>query len=196
MIDEQYWREFAVKFARKRGVSNTEVLKDIEQDALAKIYSLDLDRLKTQKDVERFVGRSVANMIRDWQRKEKPRTHAQLFDFTRHLNTTNRMEQYFVDYADSLVASRLRFNDGSEAILDTADYDRAEEWNWHLTNVGDKSYVRAWTQGKHQYLHRFIVGRLLKRIPKNTTVNFINGNTLDCRRSNLAIGMSPLEDLL
>jgi hypothetical protein len=196
IIDEQYWREFAIKFARKRGIHHPEQLADLQQDALAKIYGLNLTRIKTQTELERFIGRSVANMIRDWQRKEKPRTHAQLFDFTHHLNTTAKMEQYFADYADSLIGSRIDFANGQSAILDTADYERAESLTWHLKDCGDKAYVRAWTGGKHQYLHRFIVGGLVRRMPKDSIVSFINGNTLDYRRSNLALNSLPLQDLL
>lgn len=195
MIDEQYWREFAVKFARKRGVSNPEILVDIGQDAITKIYSLDLSRFKSQTEIERFVGRSVANMIRDWQRKEKLRTHAQLFEFTHHLNTTNRIESYFVDYVDSIIPRRVRFNTGQDALVDSIDWERIEPYNWHLKDCGDKSYARTWANGKHEYLHRLIVGGIAK-IPKGATVNFINGDTLDCRRSNLAIGSTPLEEVL
>ena len=44
---------------------NQEKLSDIAQGALAKIYSLDLSRLQNQKEIERFVGRSVASVLCD-----------------------------------------------------------------------------------------------------------------------------------
>ncbi len=192
MIDEQYWREFAIKFARKRGVSNPEVLIDISQDAIVKIQQLDLTRLKSQKEVERFVGRSVANMIRDWQKKERLRTHAQLYEFTDHLHSTANIEDCFADYLDSVIPAKVKFNNGQDAVVDNRDFQVIEQSTWHITNVGDRCYIRTWLNGRHQYLHRVIAARAVKKIPKNSTVNFLNGNTLDCRRANLAIGNIPL----
>lgn len=195
MIDNVYWQDFAIKFARKRGVTNQETLQDIAQDALAKIYSLDLSRLQNQKEIERFVGRSVANMIRDWQRKEKLRTHCQLFDFTHHLNTCNNIEDYFVDYVQSQIPAKISFYNGSELLVDQSDYPNVCKYNWHLKDCGDKSYVRSWINSKHVYLHRYIASQVAA-LPSGAVVNFINGNTLDCRKSNLRIGNEPLEHLL
>lgn len=187
MIDEQYWRDFACKFACKRGVTNQEILNDIAQDAMTKIYGMDLSRFTRQVEIERFVGRSVANMIRDWQKKERLRTHAQLYEFTEHLHSSDNVEDCFADYLDSIIPTKIYFYDGKYALVDTSDYDRIEHANWHVKNVGAKSYVRTWLNGKHQYLHRVIAGSV-RKIPKGATVNFLNGNTLDCRRCNLSIG--------
>jgi hypothetical protein len=197
IIDEQYWREFAIKFARKRGIRNMEQLTDIAQDAITKIYSIDLTRLNSQKDFERFVGRAIANMIRDWQRKERPRTHAQLFEFTHFLNTTDRIEDIMCEYLDEIIPKGLTFNGGKKALVDSVDGKAFELFNWHLVDCGRKEYVRAKVKGKHIYLHRFIAKQALPKVALDgAPVNFINGNTLDCRRTNLAIGTTPLEVLL
>jgi len=197
IIDEQYWREFAIKFARKRGIRNMEQLTDIAQDAITKIYSIDLTRLKSQKELERFVGRAIANMIRDWQRKERLRTHAQLFDFTHHLNTTDRIEDIMCDYLDEIIPKGVTFNNGKKALIDSIDGKAFDLYSWHLKDCGRKEYVRTKVKGKHIYLHRLIVKQALPKLALDgAPVNFINGNTLDCRRINLAIGTTPLEVLL
>lgn len=196
-VDEQYWREFAIKFARKRGVSNMEQLTDLAQDAITKIYSIDLTRLKNQKEFERFVGRAIANMIRDWQRKERLRTHLPLFDFTYRLSTTDKIEDAFVDYLDATIPKRVTFNGGQQAIIDPADYPVIESHNWHLKNCGRQTYARTWHNKTHVYLQRLIVSRLVEpSMLADNTVNFLNGNTLDCRRANLAIGTVPLIQVL
>lgn len=80
--------------------------------------------------------------------------------------------------------------------LDAEDYDRARSFcsdfkrspYWRVERVGGKDLVtlRITTDGKHEriYLHHLVLGMLCD--PAKARVRFLNGNTLDCRRENLA----------
>lgn len=73
------------------------------------------------------------------------------------------------------------------AIVDDEDYDRINKYKWQAVPNRDKWYAkRSFTVGKCKRigvrLHRFILNA-----PPDKDVDHINGNTLDCRKSNLRI---------
>lgn len=77
----------------------------------------------------------------------------------------------------------------TSALVSESDYERAAKYSWHLSCSGQKSkgelklYVRAWVGGVHVLLHRFVLN-----VPHNSvSVDHINRNPIDCRRSNLRI---------
>ena len=71
---------------------------------------------------------------------------------------------------------KIPLSQGVVAIVDDEDYERVMRWSWHF----DGRYARGYPHGIKEYLHRYIMR------PKTTEiVDHINGNKLDCRRSNL-----------
>lgn len=82
---------------------------------------------------------------------------------------------------------------GKRAVVDDEDFERVSQYMWHA----DKSnpvkrkktiYYATCTQkkmGKNVKLHRFILDA-----PDNIQVDHINGDTLDCQKSNLRLATS------
>ncbi len=60
---------------------------------------------------------------------------------------------------------------GKIAIVDDSDYEYLSQWKWHYNS----GYAE---RGKHIHMHRVVLGT-------SQTVDHINGETLDNRRSNL-----------
>lgn len=60
------------------------------------------------------------------------------------------------------------------------DSDILEKYSWCVIRIGDRLYAQGWVQGKLQYLHR-----LLMKAKKGTTVDHIDGNSLNNERKNL-----------
>ena len=81
---------------------------------------------------------------------------------------------------------------GYFAIVDSEDFERVSEFNWHA-DIQRDNYIRAARntripgefenspKRKIQYLHRFIMGNT------SGVVDHINGNALDNRKSNLRV---------
>lgn len=68
---------------------------------------------------------------------------------------------------------------GKKAIVDDEDYTNYQFIRFHASNVKGLIYARNKKLG---YLHTLIIG---KRISEHYQAYFKNGNTLDCRKSNL-----------
>lgn len=66
-----------------------------------------------------------------------------------------------------------------KARVDREDFARVSAFKW---STASKRYARRSVNGRHVYLHRFIVSA-----PKGLDVDHINGDTLDNRRSNLRV---------
>lgn len=98
---------------------------------------------------------------------------------------------------------KLPLSNGKHALVSAEDFARLSGYHWIQTTVHGKplAYRRAttgacvheqhWPKRKHVvrlrprlYLHREVLG--LKR-GDTSRVKFLNGNTLDCRRSNLKL---------
>lgn len=78
---------------------------------------------------------------------------------------------------------------GHFALLDPEDYDRAAQYKWCALSVNGKLYAQRWVSpGKAEYLHRFIADA-----PSNRVARPINGDALDCRKSNLRIARTRAE---
>src|SRR5947209_9538506 len=77
----------------------------------------------------------------------------------------------------------LELTQGRVAIIDDEDYERVIRHQWHFTKQG---YAAGWVaaSGRREkvLLHRFILAA-----PENINVDHVNGNKLDCRRSNLRL---------
>lgn len=71
-------------------------------------------------------------------------------------------------------------------LLDDEDYERIEKdfknLKWTVTKNRNKLYAQKTVNGKHIYLHRYIMN-----CPKGKYVDHINHNTLDNRKQNLRI---------
>jgi hypothetical protein len=65
------------------------------------------------------------------------------------------------------------------AIIDLEDYFRVCGSSWSFANSG---YASARIDRKHILLHRFLMNA-----PAHLQVDHINGNRLDCRRSNMRL---------
>lgn len=71
---------------------------------------------------------------------------------------------------------------GYYALVDEEDYERVMEYNWHMCGGKQHKYARAYINGKGKLLHRLIV-----HPKKGMVVDHINGNGLDCRKSNMRV---------
>jgi hypothetical protein len=70
---------------------------------------------------------------------------------------------------------------GSAALIDVEDFDILARWRWRLNEWG---YART---GGTRSLIATTMHRLLMREPDGMTVDHINGNKLDNRKSNLRV---------
>ena len=71
---------------------------------------------------------------------------------------------------------------GEEFLIDQKHLKTIQAHNWWLNKVGSTYYLYGRIKGERTSFHRLITGA-----PKGTTVDHINGNTLDNRLSNLRI---------
>ena len=83
------------------------------------------------------------------------------------------------------VMKKIPLTQGKFAIVDDADYDWLNQWEWHTNTSGHKQYARRYEYDglggrKVVYMHRFILGSI-----KGKHTDHINGNGLDNQRSNL-----------
>ena len=84
----------------------------------------------------------------------------------------------------------LPLTQGQVAIVDDEDYARLKHFNWYIKrNINNKLYaarsLRCNGWSRQVYLHHEVLGMI--SAPPGKVVDHINGNTLDCTRSNLRI---------
>lgn len=68
---------------------------------------------------------------------------------------------------------------GKSVIVDDADYEKYNHLRWHLSDTG---YAIRRNNGETYRLHRLIMS-----CPEDKVIDHLNGNRLDCRKSNLRI---------
>jgi len=72
------------------------------------------------------------------------------------------------------------------ALVDDSDYDIVSTYNWHLHKSGHKFYAKTsiYNSGYQcsLYLHRLIMG-----VNPEFEIDHINGDSLDCQRSNMRV---------
>lgn len=81
----------------------------------------------------------------------------------------------------------LTLTRGLVALIDDGDFDRVRQIEWYASKPNGKRttiYARSKTKVNGQYtsLHRFVM-----EAPGNLCVDHINGDGLDCRRSNMRL---------
>lgn len=84
----------------------------------------------------------------------------------------------------------IELTKGYKAIIDEDDYDRVKDYHWFADIIKGKGrtyiYAAVYIQKSHIrngiYLHRFLINA-----KKGEFVDHKNGNTLDCRKSNLRL---------
>ena len=83
-----------------------------------------------------------------------------------------------------IILSDKNGNEKGSTIIDSADLDKVESngYTWFYFVGNGDPYAVSGLRGKTIYLHRLIVDA-----PPNMSVDHINHNTLDNRRSNLMI---------
>lgn len=72
----------------------------------------------------------------------------------------------------------INISKGHSVLVDDQDLERVNQYHWSFTH----GYAVRNDKGRRIYLHRYIVNA-----PDNKTVDHINGNRLDNRRSNLRL---------
>ena len=65
--------------------------------------------------------------------------------------------------------------------LDTVDLDRLKG---RKISLGSHGYAQLWDNGRHELLHRWILGC---KVRDGRLVDHVNGDPYDCRRSNLRL---------
>ena len=78
-------------------------------------------------------------------------------------------------------------NKNNSFIIDIDDFDKIKSICWHVANNG---YVSGMLNGNHVYLHRLIMN-----CPKKLTVDHINHNLLDNRKSNLRLATNSQQEM-
>lgn len=76
----------------------------------------------------------------------------------------------------------IPLSNGKVAIVDEADYDYLNQWNWHCVNNYARRQFKRNSQRTVIWMHRLIAGT-----PDELFTDHVNGNTLDNRRSNLRV---------
>jgi hypothetical protein len=91
----------------------------------------------------------------------------------------------------------IKLTRGQVALVDDEDYDKVRLISWqairpskhcHTFYATGSLYDRATKKQRHVYLHRFVLDT-----PNGRIVDHINGNGLDCRRSNMRL-VTPSEN--
>lgn len=72
---------------------------------------------------------------------------------------------------------------GETTVIDKADLELVSGFKWHALPMKNSTYVAAWHNRLHILLHRLIIGAG----PSTNTVDHVNRDTLDNRRSNLRL---------
>lgn len=87
----------------------------------------------------------------------------------------------FLTYTISMKHIRLsgKRGEGKSVIVDDADYEKYNHLRWHLSDTG---YAVRRNNGETYRLHRLIMN-----CPEGMVIDHLNGNKLDCRKSNLRI---------
>lgn len=79
----------------------------------------------------------------------------------------------------------IPLSQGKDALIDLEDYERVTQYNWCACWINSGWYAKSWAGGKQIYLHRFVVNAAPKQ-----KIDHENGDTLDCRKSNLRLATS------
>lgn len=79
----------------------------------------------------------------------------------------------------------IELSRGKHALVDDEDYLELSKFTWSATNHGTNSYAEGWITRKKIRMHRFLLNA-----PTGLSVDHINGNGLDNRRSNLRMATS------
>lgn len=74
---------------------------------------------------------------------------------------------------------KINLTKGQFVIVDEDIYNKYYQLKWHVKFTKGNYYAR---RNYNEYLHHLVMGR---KPMKNEEAKFINGNSLDCRRSNL-----------
>lgn len=93
------------------------------------------------------------------------------------------MNEYVENGETTIIIMRDMDWNAYECLIDTEDMEFALTCGrWHIAKRNNDIYATVRIGKKDQYLHRLIMD-----CPKGMLVDHINGNTLDCRKSNLRI---------
>lgn len=76
----------------------------------------------------------------------------------------------------------IQLTQGYVAIADDCDADLLAQYKWHVLKVTDSHIYASCKRGSRLLMHRVVMAAL-----KGESVDHINGNTLDNRRSNLRV---------
>lgn len=72
------------------------------------------------------------------------------------------------------------------AIVDNEDFESVSTCRWHAVCYRGYAYAERWTRenrsAKTELLHHFVL-----HVPSSQLIDHINGNGLDCRKSNLRV---------
>src|SRR5438309_4720811 len=84
----------------------------------------------------------------------------------------------------SMILRELPLSNSDLVVLvDDEDYDWLNRYKWAVKDKTKiKLYVWGWVDGYSWRIHNLIM-----KPPKGLEVDHINGNTLDCRKSNLRV---------
>ncbi len=75
---------------------------------------------------------------------------------------------------------------GKFAIVDAEDYERLNQWNWHICDKGSRVYAcRSCRKNGHN--NKIWMHRVVLNAPNGTEVDHTNGNGLDNRRANVRL---------
>ena len=75
------------------------------------------------------------------------------------------------------------------SLIDLEDIEKIEKYHWVIRydKRHPKHYVESRVKGKRLHLHRYLMGVGFEKYTPEKTVDHINGNSLDNRKSNLRI---------
>jgi len=89
------------------------------------------------------------------------------------------------------MSRRIPLSQGKFAIVDDEDYENVIKFPWHLDVKGNICYAKCRMTmgyiGKKEISARMYLHRYLMKPPTKKIIDHINGNGLDCRRSNMRI---------
>ena len=84
---------------------------------------------------------------------------------------------------ESKMTREIPLTQGQIALVDDEDYERASQYKWHAMNKGGgKYYAVGWVDGRDVFLHVFLMNP-----PFGMEVDHIDGNGLNCQKSNMRL---------
>lgn len=86
---------------------------------------------------------------------------------------------------------QIGLTQGHLVLIDAIDYEWLNQWKWSFSGYCGRKFGyavrRTYPKGRNRKSKTVLMHRLITECPEGMEVDHINGNRMDCRRSNLRV---------